>query len=186
MPNTCATRSHAAPAPMTTPEPPGTEDAIATAAAQARLPVDEERRLHPWSWLFVLVDGVKQFIVPLAVLVFFGGRSDEKYQLFGAAAVMVLLAAVAVWRYFTYRYRIDGDSLRVRSGLLERESRQIPFSRIHNVSLQQTLLHRLFGVAAVKLESAGGTRPEADMKVLRYAEALALERLILHRGATDI
>src|SRR5690606_37645509 len=72
------------------------------------------------------------------------------------------------------------------SGLLERESRQIPFSRIHNVSLQQTLLHRLFGVAAVKLESAGGTRPEAEMKVLRYAEALALERLIRHRGAADI
>lgn len=167
---------------MTTPEPLPTAGADDSAA---HLPFDAERRLHPWSWMFVMVDGVRQFVLPLAVLVFFGGRSEDKYQLYGAGAVMVALALVSVWRYFTYRYRIDGDSLRIRSGLLERESRQIPFSRIHDVSLQQNLLHRLFGVAAVKLESAGGNKPEAEMKVLAYADALALERLIRHRVPVD-
>src|SRR5690606_38369327 len=38
------------------------------------------------------------------------------------------------------------------------------------------------GVAEVRLESAGGTRPEAEMSVLRLDEALALERLIRIRG----
>ena len=141
-----------------------------------------ERRLHPWSWLFVLVDSLRQFLVPLAVLVVFGGRREEGYQLAAAGVAVVVLALVAVWRYFTYRYRIEGDSLFIRSGLLERSLRQVPFSRIHNVELRQTLLHRLFGVAEVKLESAGGTRPEAQMRVLRLGEALALERLIRQLG----
>ncbi|MCR6663219.1 MAG: PH domain-containing protein [Luteimonas sp.] len=167
---------------MTTPDLPEPPEPPAIAEAEARLPTDDERRLHPWSWLFVLVDGMKQFIVPLAALVFLGGRSEEGWQLAGAAVVIVLLALVAIWRYFTFRYRIDGDSLFVRSGIVQRELRQIPFSRIHNVALQQSLLHRLFGVAAVKLESAGGTKPEAEMKVLTLADALALERLIRHRG----
>lgn len=153
---------------MTSPEP-----------AQAR---PDERRLHPWSWLFVLLGSLRQFLLPLVVLVFFGGRREEGYQLAAAGVAVVLLALVSVWRYFTYRYRIEGDSLFIRSGLFERSLRQVPFSRIHNVELRQTLLHRIFGVTELKLESAGGTRPEARMRVLKLADALALERLIRHRG----
>ncbi|MDH5834252.1 PH domain-containing protein [Luteimonas kalidii] len=146
-------------------------------------PVDSgDRRLHPWSWLFVLIGSLRQFLVPLVVLVVFGGRREDGVQLAAAAVAVAVLALLAVWRYFTYRYRIEGDSLFIRSGLLERSLRQVPFSRIHNVELRQTLLHRLFGVAEVTLESAGGTRPEAQMRVLRVAEALALERLIRHRA----
>jgi len=144
----------------------------------------EERRLHPWSWLFVLLGSLRQFLLPLAVVVVYGGRREESYQLVIAGVAVMALALVSIWRYFTYRYRIDGDSLFIRSGLLERSLRQVPFSRIHNVELRQTLLHRLFGVAEVKLESAGGTRPEAQMRVLRLDDALALERLIRHRGRT--
>ena len=143
-----------------------------------------ERRLHPWSWLFVLLGSLRQFLIPLLVLLFVGGRRDEGYQLAAAGVAVAVLALASVWRYYTYRYRIDGDSLVIRSGLLERSLRQVPFSRIHNVELRQTLLHRLFGVAEVKLESAGGTKPEAQMRVLRLDDALTLERLIRHRGRT--
>ncbi len=148
-------------------------------AAQAS---PDDRRLHPWSWLFVLLGSLRQFLLPLLVLLVFGGRRDEGYQLAAAGVAVLVLALVSVWRYFTYRFRIEGDSLVIRSGLLERSLRQVPFSRIHNVELRQTLLHRLFDVAEVKLESAGGTRPEAQMRVLQMGDALALERLIRHRG----
>src|SRR5699024_8074733 len=117
------------------------------AAPEAALPTDAERRLHPLSWLFVLVSNVRQFLLPLIVLVVFGGRSEENWQLIAAGVAATVLVAGSVWRYFTYRYRIGGDSLFVRSGLLERSLRQIPFSRIHDVAVHQTLLHRLFAVA---------------------------------------
>ena len=145
----------------------------------------DDRRLHPWSWLFVLLGSLRQFLLPLVVLVVFGGRRKEGYQLAAAGVAVLLLAAVSVWRYFTYRFRIEGDSLVIRSGLFERSLRQVPFSRIHNVELRQTLLHRLFDVAEVKLESAGGTRPEAQMRVLQLGDALALERLIRHRAGSE-
>ena len=139
-----------------------------------------ERRLHPWSWLFVLLQQLRQFIVPLLVLLFLGrGDRHALWPLVGVA----VLAATSAWTYFTYRYRVDADRLVVRAGLLERQVRQIPFARIHNVALHQTLLHRLCGVAEVRLESAGGTKPEAEMRVLRLEEALALERVIRARGA---
>ncbi|GGJ97457.1 PH domain-containing protein [Luteimonas terricola] len=167
----------------TTPEVPGTPestDASQPTGAPLLPSGGDERRLHPWSWLFVLLQQLRQFIVPLLVLVFLG-RGDS-YALWPLVGVAVL-AAASIWRYFTYRYRVDDDRLVVREGLLERQVRQVPFARIHNVALHQTLLHRLFGVAEVRLESAGGTKPEAEMRVLRMDEALALERLIRTRGA---
>ena len=145
-------------------------------------PVD--RRLHPWSWLFVLLQQLRQFVLPLAVLLFAGRRSNteewwELAPLFGVG-VLVLVSAL---QYFTYRYRLGRDGITIRSGLLQRSQREIPFARIHNVGLHQTLLHRIFQVAEVRLESAGGEKPEAHMRVLGMDDALALERLVRHRGA---
>jgi putative membrane protein len=145
--------------------PVPTEPVIAEAAATP------ERRLHPLSWLFVLLQQLKQFIVPLlALFLFKQGDRNELWPLIGVGA----LALVSVWRYFTYRYHIDADRLVIRSGVLHRSLRVIPFARIHNVAVHQSLLHRMFGVAEVRLESAGGQKPEAQMRVLSLADALAL------------
>lgn len=137
-----------------------------------------ERRLHPMSWLFVLIQQLKQFIVPILVLFVFG-RGDRN-DLWGLVAIFIL-GAISLWQYYTYRFRIGEDSLQIRSGMLQRTLRQIPFARIHNVGLHQTLLHRMFGVAEVRLESAGGIKPEAEMRVLTLKDALALEALVRRR-----
>ena len=131
------------------------------------------------SWLFVLVQQLKQFIVPLVALLVFGrGDRNELWPLIGVG----VLAVFSLWQYFTYRYGVAGDALVVRSGVFERSLRVIPFARIHNVALQQSLLHRVFGVAEVRLESAGGKKPEAEMRVLKLADAIALETLVRQRG----
>ncbi len=143
-----------------------------------------ERRLHPMSWLFVLIQQLRQFIVPIIVLFVFG-RGDRN-DLWGLVAIFVI-GAISLWQYYTYRFRIGIDNLQIRSGLLHRSLRQIPFARIHNVALHQTLLHRIFGVAEVRLESAGGIKPEAEMRVLKYDDALALEALVRRRhGAAAV
>lgn len=160
---------------MTTPMP----DALQMPTEAAPL----ERRLHPMSWLFVLIQQLRQFIVPI-VVVFLFGRGDRN-DLWGLVTICIL-GAVSLWQYYSYRYSIGEDSLQIRSGLFERSLRQIPFARIHNVGLHQTLLHRIFGVAEVRLESAGGIKPEADMRVLKLEDALALEALVRRRGGAGV
>ena len=156
---------------------PAHDDARAGAGAAAEPAAD--RRLHPMSWLFVLVQHLRQYIVPLLILIFLGrGDRNELWSLIGVG-VLVLFS---LWRYFTYRYGVGANGLVVRSGLLNRSLRVIPFVRIQNVGVHQTVLHRLFGVAEVRLESAGGKEPEAQMRVLKLADALALETLVRRRG----
>ncbi len=152
------------------------EQAIDTAA----LPQDgQEHRLHPLSWLFVLIAQLKQFILPLLVLLF-AGRGDRNDWWSLVAVGVLVIASLA--EYFTYRYRLRSDGISIRSGWLHRSLREIPFARIHNVNLHQSLLHRMFGVAEVRLEAAGGIKPEAQMRVLRMDQALALEALVRQRG----
>lgn len=156
------------------------DDDSIEARAPSALPQDgQDHRLHPLSWLFVLLAQLKQFILPL-VVVLFAGRGDRE-DLWGLIAVGVLVVS-SLAEYFTYRYRLRGDAIVVRSGWLHRSVREIPYARIHNVNLHQSLLHRMFGVAEVRLESAGGIKPEAQMRVLRLDQAEALEALVRQRG----
>jgi len=138
-----------------------------------------ERRLHPLSWLFVLLQQLKSFALPLLVLLVTGrGNSWELWGLVGAG----VLVLVSLAQYFTYRFRVEGDGLVIRKGLLQKSLRHIPFQRVHNVALHQTVLHRLFRVAEVRLESAGGVKPEAEMRVLSLDDAHALEDMVRARG----
>jgi len=145
-----------------------------------------DQRLHPWSWLFVLLMQLRQFLLPLVALLVFGGRGDsdseEMWSNLAALVVIVVLVASSILQYLTYHYRIGRDAISVRSGVIARNRREIPFARIHNVVVHQNPLHRLFGVAELRLESAGGNRPEAEMRVLRLDQALALEQLVRQRG----
>lgn len=150
-----------------------------TTPSEALVEGGAERRLHPWSWLFVLIQQVKSFALPLLVLLF-GGRGNS-WELWGLVGAGVLVL-VSLGQYFTYRFRVDSDGIVIRSGLFQKSLRNIPFTRIHNVALHQTVLHRVFGVAEVKLESAGGVTPEGQMRVLSLADAHALEELVRIHG----
>ena len=152
------------------------------------LGAEQDRRLHPMSWLFLLIAQLRQFALPLIAFVVFGRSASEDdlwFQAIGAVAA-VLLTLGAVLQYFTYRFRIERGALVVRSGLLQRNLREIPLQRIQNVALKQGLLHRLFGVAEVRLESAvsAGT-PEAQMQVLSLADAAALEAVVQACGRAE-
>ena len=85
------------------------------------LPQDgQEHRLHPLSWLFVLLAQLKQFILPLVVLLF-AGRGDRN-DLWGLIAVGVLVVA-SLAEYFPYRYSLRDEGIRLSSGWLHRSLR---------------------------------------------------------------
>ncbi len=143
---------------------------------------DIEKRLHPLSWLFVLLLQLRQFALPLLVLLF-TGRNENPWEWWGLIAVGVL-ALYSLGQYFTYRYRVVDDGIIIRNGVFQKSVRHITFDRIQNVSLQQNILHQLFKVADVKLETAGGApgSAEGQMRVLSLADAHALEQLVRVHG----
>ncbi|MCR9245252.1 MAG: PH domain-containing protein [bacterium] len=151
-----------------------------TSAAEDNPAVGPVLRLHPFSWLFVLITRLRPFILPAILLLFFGQGSS--WELWGAVGAVVL-AIYALIYSFGFRYQIAGEELLVREGVIFRTERHVPFSRVQSVVQKRNVLHLLFQVTELRLESAGGTKPEAVMNVIPVAEAERLELLLRH-GAT--
>jgi putative membrane protein len=124
------------------------------------------QRLHPISVLFLAVGSLRGILLPAAVvLITARGGTWEIWALW----LSLPMAGVAIFRYFTTRYAFADDELMVRSGLLFRNERHIRYSRIQNIETVQNPLHRAFGVAEVRVETAGGTEQEARLQVLSLA-----------------
>ncbi|MCK6483086.1 MAG: PH domain-containing protein [Phycisphaerae bacterium] len=121
------------------------------------------RRLHPVSLLFSVGSLLKQLFWP--ALIFLLYRRGDGYELFFLVLLLPSLV-IALIRYFSFRYRFAENELVVNEGVFIRKQRHIPYARIQNIDVVQNVAHRLFGVAQVMIETAGGAEPEAKMRVL--------------------
>ncbi len=83
--------------------------------------------------------------------------------------------------YFT-RYVIDGTELRITSGVLTKASRRIPYERIQSVDIAEPLVARLFGLAELRIEMAGGSNSRTTLRFLPLADVRDLRRVLLTRA----
>ena len=145
-----------------------------------------EHRLHPTSILFALAGSSKALLLP-AVLLLLTGRSSPdpdgwnpagwvNRALPGDVAIanwqfwlllfLIPVTVASLFKYFSFRLRYEGTELVIRSGVIFRNERHVPYARIQNLDAVRNLGHRLFGVAEVRVETGGGQTPEATISVL--------------------
>lgn len=143
---------------------------------------NEMLRLHSTSLLFDLLSHGRSFLVP-AVLGLFGAARGDLFWVIASAVMFVPAVMFSVLRYFTFCYVIKDDHLIVKQGLIFRNARTVPVKRIQNIDFVQNVLHRMFGVAEVKVETASGTKPEAVLRVLSMQEMESLRRSVFKSRA---
>jgi putative membrane protein len=160
------------------------------------------RRLHPAGIAVLAVDSLRQAALPLLLgfgATLFGGDFDAVAlaRVVGftliATAVAVLLGYVR-WRSTTYA--VTGDAIEYRTGVVSVREASVPLSRVQALDSVQGILQRVFGVAAVQVQAAGGGRKAeivlsavapADLAALRAAVAGAHHEAVApvepeHRG----
>ena len=78
-----------------------------------------------------------------------------------------LLAVVStVLTFGGFALRREGDRLLIASGLLDRRRSTIPISRIQAITISEGMLRQPFGLAALRIESAGYATDSAESGVL--------------------
>lgn len=132
-------------------------------------PKSATQRLHPSALLFGVGSAAKRLLLPGIVVLFASRGGDPTFWML--LLFFPALAAVLI-KYWSYRYRFGDDELVIREGIVTRNERHIPYARIQNIDLLQNPLHRWFGVAEVRVETASGDKPEAVIRVLSL-EAVA-------------
>lgn len=95
-------------------------------------------------------------------------------------AVLLLLFSLA-WRFHTFR--ITGDDVEVRRGVLFRSHRRAPLDRVQGVNLTRPLVARLLGMAKLEVVGAGSdANVTLDYLATANAEAVRADILRLASG----
>ena len=161
------------------PAPLAAEQPAAQPAQQP--PFHQLRRLHPvtpilrgWRFVAVAVVAVGQQAVR---------DFDLRLVSVYVTAVLVIGAVLGAMSWAFTKYRVDGSELRIERGWLFRRSRHIRIDRLQAVDIVRPVLARLFGLAELRLEVAGGGRTEAPLAYLTELDAARLRAELLARAA---
>lgn len=145
---------------------------------------------HRANPLSVLVEALKMAsgLVMLAAFGmagdFFAGDLSVILKLVLAAVgifVVCLLVSFAIWHARTWELTAEG--VRLRRGIFNRHSLTIPYEHIHTVSMNSSLVDRVFGLMSLDLDT-GAAASEGDaskISGLRAGEADALRAELFRR-----
>ena len=116
--------------------------------------------LHPhWKTLIrpILVAVLVVAVALVAEALIRGSDAMAARGAVGVVTVLVLMVwlIVPVLRWRTTTYELTTKRLRTRFGIVTRRGRDIPLTRINDVSFEKGLLDRLLGAGRLVVESAG-------------------------------
>ena len=148
------------------------------------------RRTDPRTFAVRAVGLLWQLALPIAVasvtILDKGDLGDMIVYFLPLVAVVVglnILFAYLRWRRLTYTVGVS--DIRMESGLLSRSARSVPYERIQDVSLEQKLVPRLFGLVEVKFETGAGGGEDIALAYLQEAEGERLRELVRSRRESE-
>ncbi|PZF55302.1 hypothetical protein DEJ23_12485 [Curtobacterium sp. MCSS17_008] len=188
--------------------PPPAPPRQGNAAAAAPLTDGEWHRLHPLTPLlkggiFLIVvlgyvvnnlrDQLVEFFVPG------GGPRDDGdpvryvwehgavgWVLLGIAVLLVVLIGSFYVSWRMHEFRVTGDVVEVRSGVLFRSHRKARLDRIQGINISRPVVPRIFGTAKLEIAQAGN---DANVQLAylgaKAADDLRQRILVLASGAQD-
>ncbi len=149
---------------------------------------DEEvtHRLHPhWK---ALVLPVLIFLVVVGATAYGLSITTEpvlRYVIIGVAVLLlVIFTVIPFLRWRTTHFVITSHRVLVRRGILSRSGRDVPLTRINDVSFEHSFFERLLGCGTLVIESAG-ERGQVSLEDVPRVERVQGELYQLIENATD-
>jgi len=140
---------------------------------------------RPYRRLSPLTPLVRGFILVVALLAsswddVLGGRNIGPLGWL-LLAMLVVGAVYGFTSWLRTKYWIEADELRVDTGVVSRQSRRIRVDRLQGIDISQPFVARLFGLAELKMDVAGGGAREGSLAFLPLREAEDLRAALLSR-----
>ena len=131
--------------------------------------------IHPFQAL------VRALPALLALFLARAGSSDsERWELIA----LPLVLAYGVARWFTTRYRIDGEQIQLKHGVITKQTTTARLDRVRTIDLTAQVWHRVLGLAKVEISTAG-TNDRLVLDALSLGAGRALRAELLHRAEAE-
>ncbi|MDT7557296.1 MAG: putative rane protein [Pseudonocardiales bacterium] len=123
-------------------------------------------------------------LIPVVGVLLLTGRGQGGWHLVAALAPVLVVLAMAVSKWATVRYRVGGERVELRSGLIHREQRSLRRDRVRTVDLRANPAHRLFRLTVVEIGTGSSTTKEGRLSLdaVTVAEGERLRRDLLDRS----
>ncbi|WP_246118870.1 PH domain-containing protein [Alkalibacillus haloalkaliphilus] len=143
------------------------------------------KRLHPAAMIFRVISIVRSLIFAIgATVIVTMGNDFFNYIVLGIVGLIAFFIITSVIEWLRFRYAVVGDELRIEQGLIVRKKRYISKNRIQSIDLTQSVIHRLFNLTKVQIETAGSDlSTDASLSAVTLEEGQALRKeLKYHNG----
>ena len=134
--------------------------------------------------IYKLYKGLIRQLFPILILFLVGKKgSTVDYMTIGLGAIAIFGSIFGVVSFFKYYFHLDEDELIIQKGVFQKKNINIPFERIQTVDFSQNIIHQIFNVVALKIDTAGSAGTEFEFDALSKDKAEALRQLIFERKA---
>jgi len=133
--------------------------------------------------IYKFYKGLVRQAFPLILLFFVGNKAKRSGMLLQVALIVfaVLGTIYGVIAYYKYYFYLDEDELNIKSGVFGKKLVNIPFERIQTIDFEQNIVHQIFNVVSLKIDTAGSAKSEFKFDALDRDTAEQLRTMILQK-----
>src|SRR5690625_2735721 len=128
--------------------------------------LSKPRRQHPGAMIFNFIKTIKDTIFGLGVGFIITIKESLFYFFIFSIAILVIIIIASILMWFRYTYRVEEGELRIEQGVFIRKKRYIPINRIHKIDYTANVVHRLFKLVKVQIDTASGGAAEANLSAV--------------------
>ena len=110
--------------------------------------------------------------LPLVIIALVKTDLTNKLIVFGAfSLILISTTTLAYLRYINFTFYIDeeNDEFVVNEGIINKTKTSIQLHKIQQVNIHQTLIHRIIGIYALNVDTAGSDEKEGNIKAISHS-----------------
>jgi membrane protein YdbS with pleckstrin-like domain len=147
-----------------------------------------EKQFLKVLWLGRMITAVIMIVVFSATIYFVPFNLPETLLWVSGTVIAVLLMLFLFFTPAVFRvkkYGIRSRDILYRSGLIFRSTVIVPFNRVQHIEIKTSPADRLFGLARLKIYTAGGSQSDLTIPGLRAETAGRIKELIITKTGLD-
>ncbi|MDA8692559.1 PH domain-containing protein [Saprospiraceae bacterium] len=130
--------------------------------------------------VYKLINSTVKQSLPAIIVIIVGGSMKKM----GAIAIFVIVLAIvlsiySIIAFYKYYFYIKDDNLIVHKGVFKKTVLEIPFDRIQSINNEQNLIHRIFSVIKLNVDTAGSSKEEVQLYAIKEEVGQQLREYIL-------
>lgn len=138
--------------------------------------MSEFERQHPVASVSRAFGLIRGNIVTILVFLFVGAQSDSFPFLLWTGGGFAFLLIIGVANWWRFQYKMEGDTLHIRSGIFVRKDLYLTKDRIQVIDISSGIIQRLFGLVRLDIQTAGATSRQAAIDAITKSKAMEINR----------